>query len=759
MKNSKKIISIIFLFALVFSIFSFNIKALSSTGSSYLHTLESKFAESSSYRTIIKNIDKQKNTAVLHFNNGEVHEFEIASDALLVRQNRIQDIGNFNTGDSVISLIDAEEKIRFIETINNNLFKDYTLEDLGYNDNILLKENKAEMSFFFPLNEKVKITESVLSYYLRFSPLLRDDSTINITVEDQILFSGSLADIKNNTDYQGNNITALITLNLSNLENINLSNKKFINSTINADIKISDNRCDDINNSSLWMNILNKSQIRFKHKTFVDYDINEFFSGNFNNLNIYLPENIDEVTAEALLKLRIYLSRNFQHLNINLLKKTDFDNKYLYNYNSRNIFIENQSQKIKLDRNLNLFLGSKSAAAFINPASETFAADNINIKSFTNNKSSQEDYLSFKDLGYSTFNFRGIGEITKTVNFTNADLGRRPENIRLILKGVYTPPQKLKAVENNNSYLKIYLNQELIRVHQLSENGEIDNLPIELPSSLLNQENNLSFAYSYYPIGNDCAADGQYFEGTIADRSYLELKGSENEEYVNFDNILTKFSSQGVLLLPNDNRFFYLKNAAETLASFRKLDKQPTNINVNFIKQSAEPELNEEDNWIFAVLPTSDYLNLNIPFEKIGERLEVQSTLNENDEQLKEKFLLEAEIDNEFASWQLFKRDGKAYSLISASNQSSNAQRQIENLSSSVKNTAAFRNLEGNLLISSNSKLHNISLLKEEDEIVINQWKIFYQNYRLVILVLLLVIILIAAYWIYKNMAKMPEDK
>jgi hypothetical protein len=758
MNKSIKIISAAALITLFLTVFSYNLYAQSRTGSSYLNTLENNFNESSSYRALIKNIDINNKSLELHFYNGETLKSELAKDALIIKNNRNQDIADFSTGDSIIVLIDKDGKIRFMENTNNDLINEFDLKDLGF-ENIDLKTNKAESSFFFPVNDKIMVTDSVLSYYLQFSPLLREDSVINIAVEKQILFSSSLADIKNNQQYEEDNNTALITLPLSKLADINLVNQNVINSTINADLKVTGNRCDDINNSGLWMTILNKSQVEFKHKTFMDYDVNQFLSGNFNNLNIYLPEKIDENTAEALLKLRIYLSRNFQHLNINIMQKSNFNNSYLYDFNTRNIFIENNSNEIELDSNLNLFLGAKSAAAFTNTISDIFAADKINIKSFTNNIDSKEDYLSLKDLGYSSLNFKGIGEIRQTVNFTTADLGRLPEKIRLILNGVYTPPQKLKSVENNNSYLKIYLNDELLRVHQLSDSGEFDNLPVDFNSNLLNQENNLSFVYSYYPLGSDCAADGQYFEGTIADNSYLKLDGSKSEENINFDNILSNFSSDGILLLPEDNKFFYLKNAAEALTSFRKLDKQPIKIEVDFINENTANEFNQEKDWVFAVLPNPNYLDLNIPFRNIEENLEVESTLNENDSQLKEQFQLNAEIYNEFASWQLFKNDSKAYSIISASNKSANSQKQIENLTSSVNNTDIFRSLEGDLLLSSNNKLHNTTLVKDKEEIAINKWKIFYQKYKLILLILLLVLILTAAYWIYQNMAKMPEDK
>ncbi|CCU77970.1 hypothetical protein HSACCH_00307 [Halanaerobium saccharolyticum subsp. saccharolyticum DSM 6643] len=708
--------------------------------------------ELQNYKALVYQINNAQKNIVLHFLNGERSTFNFNEDLIIFEDKEEIDLAELNVGDALIASIDPDQKIKFLEKIDYSLENIKDLSDLGYGNDITIYGTNINQDIFFPFSENMDKEQMQFDLNLEYSRFIEPDSKIVIKLEDEEIYLNTISEL--NKDMVSEGIySSKISLNLSRYINNGDLNDKVIKISILADLKTRLNRCEEVNSDVFFFRIKNNSKLRSRNKAFFNYNIADFLNYKFNKVNIHLPEELSSEIAESYLKLNLFLDRNFAKLEKNLFFDSDYkaDEIISRDFKTANIFIKEGNQ-IELDKNFNLSLGSQAADSFISRVRTLYLNDEMKVIDFNEDEKKLRQ-LSLSELGYNSLVFNGIGEIERNISFSSADLGSNPEELEFYINSEYTAPINNQSTDKDNSYLKIYFNGQLIRAHQLDYSGRIDNLHLDLPLYLFEQENNLKLVYSYYPLGRDCAADGQDFEAVISPNSYLNIKGEKVDDVITFNNLLNNFYGNGRIMLDVDNKELSLKYAAKVISSYRKLDSRSLNLNVDFVNNDYEFKIGDSFRWAIAVLPAyQDYSIQNLVKINEGE-VNLQQDSNE--------FVFEGKSPNKSAAWQLDKIDAKPFSLITTSDLSQESLVALELLSEKISNVDYYRNLNGTLLLSSGGRLTDFAaddyetIKADQRNFLVN----IYKNYKVQLFISFIILIIILAYLAYLKLAQKPEEK
>ncbi len=704
------------------------------------------------YKALLYQINISDKDLKLHFLNGEKINFELDEDFVIFNNKEEIDLTDLNEGDALIVSIDSNQKIKFLEKTDYTLENTTDLSDLGYRNDITVYGTDIDQDIFFPFSENMDTRQMQLYLNLEYSKFIEPDSKIIIKLEDEEIYLNTIANLNKEMVSEGI-YGSKISLDLSRYINNDDLNDKVIKISILADLKTSLNRCEEANSDVFFFRVKNNSKLRSRNKAYFNYNIADFLNYKFNKANIYLPKELNPEIAESYLKLNLFLDRNFAKIEKNIFFNKDYKNDELISrdFKTANIFIREGNQ-IELDRNFNLSLGIKATDSFISKVRSLYLNDEMEVIEFKEEQKKMRQ-ISLSELGFNSLVFNGIGEIEKKISFTSADLGFNPEKIALYINSEYTAPMNNQFVDRDNSYLKIYFNGQLIRAHQLDYSGRINNLYLDLPFYLFEQENNLKFVYSYYPLGKDCAADGQDFEAVITPDSYLDIKGEKVDDVITFDNLLNNFYGNGKVMLDADNKELSLKHAAKIISSYRKLDSRPLNINVDFVSADHEFEIGDSFRWGIAILPNyQDYSIQSLVKINNGE-----INLQQNSKEL----VFKGESQNTAAAWQLDKVNGKPFSLITTSSSSEESLAALELLSKRINDIDFYRSLNGTLLFSSGGRLTDFAA--DEYETVKadqrSQLVNIYKEYKVQLFIAFVILIIILSYLVYIKLAKNPEEK
>ena len=746
-KINSKVILTIFLITLVISVGLFT----EADAQSYEDYIEQR-NDFKSYKAVVYQINAAQKSIVLHFLNGERSTFNFNEDLIIFDNKKELDLAELNAGDALIVSFDSDQRIRFLERIYYNLENIRDLSDLGYGNDIIIYGTDISQEIFFPFNENMNNEQMQFDLNFEYSRFVEPDSKIIIKLEDEEIYLNTISELNKEMISEGI-YSSKIRLDLSRYINNGDLNDKVIKISILADLKTNLNRCEEVNSDVFFFRIKNNSKLRSRNKPYFNYNISDFLNYKFNKINIHLPSELSPEIAESYLKLNLFLDRNFAEIEKKLLFDSSYKSDQIISkdFKTANIFIT-ESNQIELDRNFNLSLGSKAADSFISRVRTLYLNDEMKVIDFNEDEKKLRQ-LSLSELGFNSLVFNGIGEIEKNISFSSADLGFNPEELELYINSEYTAPINNQAADKDNSYLKIYFNGQLIRAHQLDYSGFIDNLHLDLPLYLFEQENNLKFIYSYYPLGRDCAADGQDFEALISPDSYLDIKGEKVDDVITFNNLLNNFYGNGKVMLDIDNKELSLKHAAQVISAYRKLDSRSLNLNVDFVKNDHQFEIGDSFRWGIAVLPAyQDYSIQSLVKINDGE-LNLQQDSNE--------IVFEGKSLNKSAAWQLDKIDAKPFSLITTSDLSQESLSALELLSEKISNVDFYRSLNGTLLFSSGGRLTDFAaddyetIKADQRSLLVN----IYKEYKIQLFIAFIILIIILAYLAYIKLAQKPEEK
>jgi hypothetical protein len=139
--------------------------------------------------------------------------------------------------------------------------------------------------------------------------------------------------------------------------------------------------------------------------------------------------------------------------------------------------------------------------------------------------------LSFKDLGFSSTQLRGIGSLGTNYTFKMSEFGILPDKIAVNISATYSPVLK----ETERAFFNVYFNGALIESRRLSEEGKV-NYKFTVNKFNLMKINTIRVEFVFYPSSEECKnAMSNFFCKVDDGASYIEIEESYKPEILSFE--------------------------------------------------------------------------------------------------------------------------------------------------------------------------------------------------------------------------------
>ncbi len=432
-----------------------------------------------------------------------------------------------------------------------SLSQQISFSEFGYDD-IVLYGPTPVATLFLKVGKNVNPHKSYVVIKIEPSQVLNfNNSFISIYIWDKPIFSVRLSKAQDEI--------------LIPFEKIELGSYEFLKIELRASLTISDDRCKDIETGGLWVKVFKNSYVyveRFLVKS-REVKIYNYFKLPLENLLLTIPPSLSNAELEGVVWLYSFLKTNFGIKNIafgtsfsnipdtirNLVSVSLFD-KILQEYKT-----DIKGKFLKSDGLIYIYSGiingikrdvlfitgfsdeglRKAINAFLNSDLVNASFDRFLLVRNAPSPERKEPLLkpiriSFKELGFSTGEVKGIGSLRNSFFFNLSRFGFSPASINVSISAGHLPVSESMG----RAFMNVYFNNILVGSKRLGEEGKI-NYKFSVDRFSLMKLNNLSIEFIYYPNTADCENRIANFFYKIDDvNSYIEVEDFFRPEVLDF---------------------------------------------------------------------------------------------------------------------------------------------------------------------------------------------------------------------------------
>ncbi len=369
------------------------------------------------------------------------------------------------------------------------------LSKLGYYDDIYIEGSNPYFQIYFPVYKTFIAGKAVFD--IEISPIAKEDSIISVKINDKIVKLLKLKDF----GYIGK-----IEIPLKDFKD-----RKFIKISIEGDIKVGRNICDDINAKNIYIKINPYNSGFYVLKDTKERDIKTFFFDYSKSFYI------DKLDIKSL-KFFYYIpsATNWIKADVDILKDMSIPKKIIY-------FKDNGSftQVEKLSKGFVLTTGNPDIVAnFVLKSALVSKLNNSYVNQ--NQERINKNIITLKKLGISNLTLSGVGLMDFYIPFNTAKLGGLPDKLQF---NMFISHSAIN--EHDRAFLEVYVNNSLVKSYQLKENStERKGLIIDIPKSLLGAGlNKIDVKVGYYPSSDRCIGTVPKISVSLDSNSYLKWNG------------------------------------------------------------------------------------------------------------------------------------------------------------------------------------------------------------------------------------------
>jgi hypothetical protein len=636
---------------------------------------------------------------------------------------------------------------------------------MGHDDEAIFGMS-GSTSYFLKIDPKYELNGSKLVIYFQPSQaLIKDHSFINVLIADQPIFSSRFS-----TDS-----IQKIVLNLSRAD---LSPGNFLKVQIRTLLTVSDDKCKDLDNPSMWLKIKNYSYLQLQHSDknfFNDVNISNCFDSKRaivypaepspadkkpDSLRNYIVVgNMSELTSDerSLIKVTPQSGEGLFYLNKSIVVATDTVTQIV---NSHNTFTQVKSAVTEKVPTEVLFITGGDDAGFnkaitalgnMNILNSTFGdyllidqAENTFFKTIDENRSK----LSLKQIGGNVNFMSGIGSLKSIYNFKNSDFSFTPKEVEIHFEAIYGALNP-----GDRGFFNIYLNGSLISSEKLDVSGKLST-SVSINRYQHHKYNTLEAEFRFYPSTGNCLNSfTNFFAEVDVDKSYLESKNPFITNDLSFYQYPEAFNSGTTRIVVSRS---IAKYAAAAMGEI--IYELNNNINANNF-----PEFIYSENFngsdlkkynVVALLDKNDGLMGQFPDAPIRFNKDFRLYNSDNN---KVVYQLSDSVSNGLAQI-FYGRSNNATLVLTATG----AHQSDAFLSAAKSITEQLSTLSSNVCISDangNKYLFNINKSSENLEYIDTKSPLtrFWESYNLYILLGILVLILLAFLYIRSRIQKSQE--
>ncbi|MCS7229324.1 MAG: cellulose biosynthesis cyclic di-GMP-binding regulatory protein BcsB [Candidatus Kryptonium sp.] len=347
------------------------------------------------------------------------------------------------------------------------------------------------------------------------------------------------------------------------LDKVDFGFSDFIKLEVYGSLKISDDRCKDIESGGLYVTIEKTSYIEafyFAGKKMRPgiYDYIDYFNaGGF----IIIPDSLSVAEIEGYIWVYSFLRektgsdfglatfKTLPDTTTNLVIISRFDKlpegfknlingKFLKDDGLLYLFT---SKEGKIERKILFLIGfsdeglRKALKAFLNPDVISSSFNSFLLVREAVELPSLKPLLppfkiSFKDLGFSSTRLEGIGNLGMNYSFRLSDFGVLPNEIEFNISAVYSPVIK----REERAFFNVYFNGTLVESKRLSEEGRV-NYKFKVDRFNLMKVNTIRIEFVFYPSSEECKNSlFKFFAKVDDDNSFIEVKESYKPDELSF---------------------------------------------------------------------------------------------------------------------------------------------------------------------------------------------------------------------------------
>ncbi len=602
-----------------------------------------------------------------------------------------------------------------------------SLMDLGFTSDIVLTGSRVEATFAFPLPEG-GITDGELNLQLDPSPLLLEQSTLQVFLNDQPAQSITLPLLKEN------NFELKIPVDAIDLP--------FLTVRLVGNLIINENQCLDENSYNLWVTVAKESSLIYT------------YAGGLDSIRSFLRLPGGQVVVHGE-----WDSRENQAASISLFSTL----KHIYrNSPTQVILAENDAVSDEEDLTVrHVFVADNSGAPIerkedglhVAPTNEALnelviligqplllgpTVSSLDVVPLPRDESEIEEkradgQLDFDELGFGNRERVGIGELPISYRFTLAEFGGWPNDLYLHLDSVIDP---ISAETLERAYLRVDLNGTAIESFDLRDISVLKE-NIKLPEHLLQVENFLNLTFVYAPESGDCTGSPYAFKGQILKTSAFSWDG-----YDELRGVLPEFislSGDGALYL-RDASPTGAQAAAQLIGSLNQYTADP------LLPQLADFATRDQgEDPAYRIVVGAEGLRLPV---NLGEPFKVLNTAEENGNPI-----LSGTQDEPLVAVQ-YLVDLPTLVIHTSPSASDSL---LNNMIERISDPKEFFLLNGNVVIASDSEIVTLDLSNESIEVSAPEarnWFFWLMRYRWVLMIVMVVLLVLIWWSVYTRLGR-----
>lgn len=661
---------------------------------------------------------------------------------------------------------------------------------MGHDDEAIFGMS-GSTAYFLKIDPKYEVNGSKLVLFFQPSQaLIKDHSFINVLVADQPVFSTRL----------GTDSIQKIVLNLSRAQ---VSPGNYLKVQIRTLLTVSDDKCKDLDNPSMWLKVLKSSYLLLNHSDknfFNDVNISNCFDSKraivypanpslhdlkavawaysrlkkagINNIPVFPADqkpdslknyivvgNISELTSEqrGQIKVTPQSGEGLFYLNKSIVTANDTVAQIV---NVRGTITQVKSvvtEKVPMEV---LYVTGGDDTGFdkaitalgnMNILNSTFGdyllinqAENTFFKTIDENRSR----LTLKEIGGNVNFMSGIGSLKSVYNFKNSDFSFTPKEVEIHFEAIYSALNP-----GDRGFFNIYLNGSLINSEKLDVSGKLST-SVTINRYQHHKYNTLEAEFRFYPATGNCVNSfTNFFAEVDVDKSYLESKNPFVTNDLSFYQYPEAFNSGTTRIVVSKN---IAKYAADAMGEI--IYELNNNINANNF-----PEFIYSDDFqgsdlkkynVVALLSKDDELMNQFPDAPIKFNKEFRLY---NSETNKTVYQLSDTVSNGLAQI-FYGRSNNATLVLSATG----THLADAFLAASKSITEQLSTLSSNVCIADvngNKYLFNINKSSENLEYIDTKSSLtrFWESYNLYILLGILVLILLAFLYVRSRIQRSQD--
>ena len=387
--------------------------------------------------------------------------------------------------------------------------KSMTLEDLYYNNGLMLSGINNSVDLFFPIPFSSALSDAVLELDYAFTQIAGPESKYSVYVDDEPLLSERFVNregtievsIPDNRVQAGEMLKVSLHVALDYLE------------------------CDSENTQreALWFRLFKESALSFQHVPEPAVTIPGFFSVfNPDREFVFRYDDWGKQEWEAFMGLSQYLG----FLSKGLKRKVSVQKTELIDNPATPLIAISKGDSINLKGNRLTFSSTKATLKSFNYLNLLSSASLTVLEA--KNPPHGGGMLSLEKLGVSMDRSEYVDRGSRRVDFTPGVFGGIPVDAELIVKsGVF------QLQEDQQVSLSIFLNDRLIK-DQVFNYGDIQSLKVKLPEAYFEAFNALYFEWKLFNSNCNSFGVSLFPDSGIHYTSVRGLTGARLNEFPAF---------------------------------------------------------------------------------------------------------------------------------------------------------------------------------------------------------------------------------